>query len=173
MLERARLMAEKAVENAPDNPVALKALAFAYSAEGRVVQAIELYRSAIAMDNSSWRSHLNLSELYQINQQADKAMKSFENAFHAMQLAFDEEPHHIGHWQPLVGVILGHWYAEQGNEEGSRLWAKRVLDIVPFHPEASAVYVNSLLREEKLEQAEQFCDQYAKKLISLEPCSGL
>ena len=171
MLERARLMAEKAVENAPENPVALKALAFAYSAEGRVVQAIELYRSAIAIDNAMAFPPQSGERIKSTNN--DKAMNSFENAFHAMQLAFDEESHHIGHWQPLVGVILGHWYAEQGNEEGSRLWAKRVLDIVPFHPEASAVYVNSLLREEKLEQAEQFCDQYAKKLISLEPCSGL
>ena len=48
MLERARLMAEKAVENAPDNPVALR-LGVLLFCRGRVVQAMSC-KKCYAMD---------------------------------------------------------------------------------------------------------------------------
>ena len=169
-IERARIRAEKAVRQSPNDSLALKSLAFAYSADGNVTRAISTYERAITLDSDAWRSILNLSELYALNNQPQRALAMLENAYFAMERRFTEEPQIIAPWQPAIGIAIARNHLKSSNEALAQEWAQRVLTIVPFQPEASSIYVNSLIREGKTDLADKFCSGYAKKLSPLEAC---
>jgi tetratricopeptide (TPR) repeat protein len=173
MLERARLVAEKAVRLAPNDVQALKSLGFVYSAEGRIDRAIEQYQRAVNIDQNAWRSLINLGELYELNGQQRQALETFMLAFDAMQKRFDQEPQHVGPWQPVLGNSIAFRFAEIGDENNVQLWANKVLDLVPFDRTATTLLIESLLRQNKTEAATQICQDYAKKLSPVAACAEL
>lgn len=173
MLERARLLAEKAVRQAPTDVLALKSLGIAYSAEGNHARAIEVYQQAIDLDPNAWRSLVNLGELYILNGQQEQALETLIQAFNAMQVKFKDEPELIAPWQPELGNLIAEWYARSGDAQNTRIWAEKVLALEPFERKASALLVESLVNSDKMDEAKKVCDAYAKKLSPLEACAGL
>ncbi len=173
MLERARLIAEKAVRQSPNDILALKSLGFVYSAEGRIARAIEQYTRAVNIDQNAWRSLINLGELYALNGQDLESLQTFIRAFDAMQAKFDEEPQHIGPWQPELGNIIASRFVALSDEQNVQIWAKKVLELVPFERRASTFLIESLLRENRSTEASRICEDYAMKLSPLEICSEL
>lgn len=171
MLERARLIAEKAVRMAPTDVQALKSLGFVYSAEAKFERAIKLYLKAIKIDGHAWRSLINLAELYALNGEQQKSLDTFIRAFDAMQARFAEEPQNIGPWQPSLGNIIAKRYAQNGDEESAQKWARRVLDVVPFEREASTTLIESLIRDGREDEARRVCEAYASKLSPLIVCN--
>lgn len=170
MLERALFLAEKAVRQSPKDVQVIKSLGFVHSANGQLEQAIEQYKKAIALDNTAWRSLINLGELYELNNQQNKSLLTFESAFYAMQEKFAQEPQHIGPWQPALGNVIAEKYIQQGDEEKVQFWSKNVLELVPFERKATNLLVASLLRSGKNTQAKAICDRYAKKLDPIKIC---
>lgn len=171
MLERVRLLAEKAVRQSPSDVLALKSLGFAYSAEGNLVRAIEVYQQAIELDQNAWRSLINLGELYMLNDQQEKALQTLVQAFNAMQARFKDEPALIGPWQPELGNMIAQWYATAGDAKNTQIWAEKVLALEPFERKASALLVEALRTSDNLDQAKKVCDAYAKKLPPLKICT--
>ncbi|MDT0595096.1 winged helix-turn-helix domain-containing protein [Glaciecola petra] len=173
MLERARLIAEKAVRESPYDVQALKSLGFVYSAEGNISRAIDVYRKAIEIDKHAWRSLINLGELYALAENDEAALATFINAYDAMQQKFIEEPQHVGPWQPELGLAIANRYKVVGNEDSAQLWANKVLELVPFERKASTLLVESLKRSGKHQEATRFCQNYAKKLEPILPCTNI
>lgn len=173
MLERARLLAEKAVRQAPTDVQVLKALGFAYSAEGNLARAIELYQQAIDIDPNAWRSLINLGEIYALDGQHKNSLNTFVKAFEAMQTKFNEEPQHIDPWQFQLGNVIASKYADMGDLENTQLWAKKVLALVPFERKASTLLIESLIRSNNVNEAQITCETYAKKLQPLAICQNL
>lgn len=173
MLERVRLLAEKAVRQSPTDILALKSLGFAYSAEGNLARAIEVYQQAIELDQNAWRSLINLAELYMLNDQQENALQTLVQAFNAMQTKFKDEPELVGPWQADLGNMIAQWYATAGDTNNTRIWAEKVLALEPFERKASALLVESLRTGGNLNQAKRVCDAYAKKLSPLAACAGL
>ncbi|GBL04491.1 lysine decarboxylase transcriptional regulator, CadC [Glaciecola sp. KUL10] len=171
MLERAKLIAEKAVRQSPEDVHALKSLGFVYSAQGQINQAIEQYRRAINIDSNAWRSLINLGELYSLNNEKENSLNTFIDAYQAMQIKFSEEPQHIGPWQPELGKIIASSYVELGDEENAQRWAEKVLTLVPFEREASTILVESLRRSGKQSESQKLCNAYAAKLAPLKVCA--
>ena len=124
----------------------------------------------MTLDHNAWRSLVNLSELYTLNQQLPDAIETFQKAYFAMQASHIDEPQTIGIWQPAIGIMIANLHVQTGNELDARNWAQRVFELVPFHPEASTIYVQSLIRDNQHDLAEEFCDDYSKKLLYLTPC---
>jgi DNA-binding winged helix-turn-helix (wHTH) protein/Tfp pilus assembly protein PilF len=173
MLERARLIAEKAVRLNPTDVSAMKSLGFVYSAEGKIEQAISVYQKAITTDSSAWRSLINLGELYDLNNQTELALETFIDAFNAMQKKYPEEPQNIGPWQPALGNSIAGRYLQNEDFEQAQFWAEKILEIVPFNRQASTTLITALLASNQETEAQRICDNYASKLSPLEMCSSL
>ena len=173
MLERARLMAEKAVRESPQSSQALKALGFVYSAEGKLPRAIEQYERAISANSKEWRSMINLGELLQISEKPKAALDMFTQAYLAMQESYDDEPQHIGPWQPVLGVAIAKLHMQAGDHKNSLSWAEKVLELEPFEREASSIFVSASLTLGQKEQARSFCESYAIKLKVPKVCTSL
>lgn len=173
MLERVRLLAEKAVRQSPTDILALKSLGFAYSAEGNLARAIEVYQQAIELDQNAWRSLINLAELYMLNDQQENALQTLVKTFNAMQTKFKDEPEIIGLWQAELGNMIAQWYATAGDTNNTQIWAEKVLALEPFERKASALLVEALRTDNNLKEAKRVCDTYAKKLSPLIACTDL
>lgn len=173
MLERARLLAEKAVRESPNSTQALKALGFVYSAEGKLQRAMEQYQRAISLDATEWRSMVNLGELLSLNQQPEAALNMFTRAYVAMQANFDQEPQHIGPWQPALGVVIAQLHMQSKDHKSALSWSKKVLELEPFERDASSIFVSAALALGNQVEAQRFCESYAIKLEAPIICKDL
>ncbi len=173
MLERARLIAEKAVRRSPSDAQALKSLGFVYSAEGRFDRAIEVYQQAISVNSHEWRSMINLAELFRLQQRDEEALSMFIRAYNAMQAMFEKEPQHIGPWQPALGIVIAEQYQQNGAHANAAQWAEKVLNLVPFERSASTIFIDALRQQGKTGAAKNYCDSYASKLKPLSVCGEL
>ena len=171
MLERARLIAEKAVRLNPKDTHAIKSLGFVYSAENKIEQAIAQYQRAVELDSTAWRSLINLGEMYALSGDEEKAIETFILAFHAMQARYSEEPQHIGPWQPEMGKSIARRFLERGEFGQSIRWSEDVLKLVPFEREATRLLILALRQNEQFERVKEVCSQYATKLEPLTVCS--
>ena len=173
MLERARLMAERAVRESPKSTQALKALGFVYSAEGKLDRAIEQYQRAISVDGGEWRSMINLGELFNLTKQPEAALKMFTRAYFAMQSNYAKEAQYIGPWQPSLGVVIAQMHQQLGDQENALSWAEKVLELEPFERNASSIYLNAAVAMGKVERVTLFCESYATKLDLPRVCKEL
>ncbi len=154
----------------PKDIHAIKSLGFVYSAQGKIELAIEQYQNAIQIDQNAWRSWINLGELLKLNNQPQASLDAFVQAFEAMQAKFQEEPQHIGPWQPELGKIIVASYFETGDFEQTSHWASRVLQLVPFDPPATRLLVAALNAQGKRAEATRICEAYPASLPKVEAC---
>jgi DNA-binding winged helix-turn-helix (wHTH) protein/Tfp pilus assembly protein PilF len=169
-LQKAIVIAEQAVEADPNDVQAIKALGFAYSANGQLQRAIELYQSAVELDQNAWRSLLNLSELLEYTGQHEAALNTRIQAFHAMQAAFSSEPQHIEPWQPQIGLLIAAQYQENEDFLEAERWALNVLELVPFDRAATEILVTSLIGTGDEASAQETCVTYQSRLEPLDTC---
>lgn len=170
VLARAQAFAERAVRLAPQRTQALKSLGFVYSAQGKLSQAIDVYRQAISNDDMAWRSMINLGEIYLIQGAPEKALQQFTEAYSVMQQTYDNEPQHIGPWQPAVGVTVAQLHQQQGQLEQSETWYRRVLKLSPLEREATKGLASVLTLTGQVASAKQLCDSYREQLEELPGC---
>ena len=137
-LYRAQAFAERAVRLSPDSPNALKALGFVYSAQGKIEEAIRIHQRAVAANAQSWPSLINLGELHLIQGREREALGYFEQAFGVMNNLYHAQPQHIGDWHAALGAEIAARYEGLQDYAAAERWRRRVLEISPLHPGATA-----------------------------------
>ncbi|TNE67537.1 MAG: tetratricopeptide repeat protein [Alphaproteobacteria bacterium] len=170
ILARATALAERAVRLAPRDPDALKALGLAYTMQGHIDRAEEIYRRAIAIDPNAWESMINLSEIYQIRQEPARSVAMLQAAFEAMDRQYGNEPQRVGPWQAAVGVLIGKWKEEAGLPQEAELWYRRTLEISPYEPEATRRLASLLRNAGDDAQANRLCATLVEKLGPANGC---
>jgi transcriptional activator of cad operon len=170
ILTRAVAMAERAVRLAPQNPDALKALGFTYTARGDLDRGEAIYKQAIAIDENAWESLINLGEIYNIKGDHKRAVQSFELAFDAMDRTYAHEPQRVGPWQSALGVVIGEIYEQLNAPLEAELWYRRVLDQVPLEPEATLRLAKLMRRLGDEAEATRLCNTLQEKVGMFDGC---
>ncbi len=170
ILSRASAMAERAVRLAPDDPDALKSLAFTHTAKGELDLAQATYERAIALDGDAWASMINLGEIYTMKQDPRSALAAFERAYAAMARAYAWEPQRVGPWQAALGVVIGDRYEALSQTEDAEIWYRQVLDLSPLEPEATARLAALLRRSGDAAQASRLCRALLEKVGAYDGC---
>jgi len=170
ILARAQAFAERAVRLEPRSSQTLKSLGFVYSAQGKLTQAADVYRRTIANDHSAWRPMINLGEIYLIQGAPERALQQFSEAYSVMQENYDDEPQHIGPWQPAVGVTVAELHQQQGRLEQSEKWYRKVLKLSPLEREATKGLASVLTLRGQAAMAKQLCDRYREQFEELPGC---
>lgn len=157
VLGRAVALAERAVRMAPEDPQALKVLAFATTAQGDIQGAEVLYRKVISLNPNAWAAHINLGEIATMRDQPAQAIEQFEMAWAAMTRAYDYEPQRVGPWQVALGVVIGERYEQLGQPVDAELWYRRVLAKAPYEPEATVKLAQLLANSGEPLEAKALC----------------
>lgn len=144
-LERAQALAERAVQLAPNDATAHKALGFVYSAERDFAKAMVSYRTAVALDRDAWGPLINIGDILEISGKGAQALPYFEAAYTAMTRVYDGQTARVRPWYAELGVLIGDRHEAAGDRRDAETWYRRVLSYAPFHPTATA-HLASLLR---------------------------
>ncbi|WP_258807699.1 winged helix-turn-helix domain-containing protein [Pseudidiomarina sp. CB1] len=136
-LQRAQTLAERAVNLAPNNAAALKALGFVRSAQGDYAGAINVYEKALQVDESAWQVWLNKGELNDALGNEAAALRDYQSAFQAMTKRYQANEVQIRPWYADLGSFIGDRYLAAENYQEAESWYRRVLAFAPVHEEAT------------------------------------
>ena len=136
-LQRAQVLAEKAVTLAPENAVALKALGFVQSAQGDYQTAIATYDKALQADPTAWQVWLNQAELHAELGDESAALDGFIVAFQAMTTRYEDNEVQIRPWYADLGNLIGDQYLAKEDYQEAESWYRRVLSFAPIHEQAT------------------------------------
>lgn len=171
LLDRAEIMAERAVLRAPDDPAALKAYGLVLTAQGRLDEARNTYAETIKADPQAWTALLNLGEIYLIEEDKDAALASFEQAYTAMAALYLTRPAHIGGWQAELAVTIGQLEAARGELDRAEEWFDRALAIAPFHEEATTGLAAIYDATRRPDALASLCQNYTSRIGPLTACN--
>ena len=173
VLERATAIAERAVRLAPENPDALKSLAFTVTAQGDLDRAEALYEDVLALDADAWESLINLGEIATMRGNEAAAVDYFERAYAAMSRAYAYEPQRVGPWQVALGVAIGERYETLGQPTEAELWYRRVLAEAPYEPEATVRLARLLAASGNAADARALCRTLTERVSNYTGCADL
>jgi DNA-binding winged helix-turn-helix (wHTH) protein len=131
MTARAVSLARRAAAIQPDNPATLRALGFALSARGHLVEAARIYDRALAIDPDNWAVLLNRADLHDIARDRARARALLERAYAIMDRNYMTEPVDIRAWQGRVGLEIVRHYEAAGDRAGAMRWYARTLQDDP------------------------------------------
>lgn len=171
-LYRAQAFAERAVRFAPENADALKALGFVYSAQGKIDDAVMIYKRAIMVDPDAWPSLINLGELHLIHDRPLEALGYFERAFDVMDRLYHAEPQHIGDWHVELGAYIAAHYETLKDYPAAERWGRRVLEISPLHPEATAGLARLRVLSGERDAAKALCAALVARIGAENECGA-
>lgn len=170
LLKRAEALAKRAVELAPNDPDALKALGFVASAQGNLDKALTHYQKAIQVDANAWPSIYNLGDIYQIKGDEEKALHYFEEAYLIMEQVYEEEPQRIGVWHAQIGNDVAARYEALGKNSEAEIWYRRVLVYSPLDATATIRLANLMAASEDIAQAKSLCFALVSRVGEVEGC---
>lgn len=171
-LQRARRLAERAVEVAPQSAAAHKARGFVASAQGEFDVALAAYRRTVDLDPAAWGAMINSGDVLEITGRDAAALPWYERAFAAMETSYQHEPARVRPWHPELGVLLAERHRARGDPAAAEHWYRRALAIAPLHPEATAG-LSRLLREGgDAAAAERLCQELAQRTGEAAGCDG-
>ena len=145
LLGRARVLAERAVALAPNDPAAHKALGFVRGAVGEFAPAIASYERAVALDADAWGPLINIGDVLEISGKPRDALTYFERAYAAMGRVYDKQSVRVRPWYAELGVLIGDRHRDQGAPVEAETWYRRVLSYAPLHKGATE-HLAALLR---------------------------
>ncbi|MEJ2275430.1 MAG: tetratricopeptide repeat protein, partial [Woeseiaceae bacterium] len=173
VLARAVAMAERAVRLAPRDPDALKALAFAHTAQGDLERGTEIYEQVLAIDADAWPALINLGEIESMQGNTAGAVERFEQAYEAMTRAYEYEPQRVGPWQVALGVLIGETYEQLDQPADAELWYRRVLAEAPYEPEATVRLARLLAASGEEAEARSLCKALSDRVGTYPGCAEL
>jgi transcriptional activator of cad operon len=173
VLARAVAMAERAVRLAPRDPDALKALAFAYTAQGDLERGVAIYEQVLAIDADAWPALINLGEIESMRGNIEGAVGYFERAYAAMTRAYEYEAQRVGPWQVALGVLIGETYGRLGQPADAELWYRRVLAEAPYEPEATVRLAQLLADSGDEAEARSLCRELSARVGEYPGCTEL
>ncbi|RUO76326.1 winged helix-turn-helix domain-containing protein [Pseudidiomarina taiwanensis] len=173
LLQRAAVMADKALALQPNSTIALKAKGFVRSAQGDYAAAIRLYQQALEHDASVWPIWLNLAELFGASGDLTQAREAYQQGYQVMQQEYAKQPVQIRPWLASVGLRIGdsYYHAEQLSEAES--WYREVLSIAPLHEQATIGLVRVLYRTGDRDGALNRCVELNQRLRTDYRCTAL
>jgi DNA-binding winged helix-turn-helix (wHTH) protein/Flp pilus assembly protein TadD len=157
IIARARVLAERAVSLAPQDPAALKALGFVQSAAGESPSAIASYERAVALDPDAWGPLINIGDVLEISGRPREALPYFERAYAAMTRVYDKQAARIRPWYAELGVAIADRHKDAGAPGEAEAWYRRVLVYAPLHRTATDHLASLLRTQGDTEAAEKLC----------------
>jgi DNA-binding winged helix-turn-helix (wHTH) protein/Flp pilus assembly protein TadD len=170
-LQRARLLAERAVALAPDSAVAHKALGFTLSAQRAFDPALAEYRRAIALDPDAWGAMVNVADVLEITGHSSEALPYLERAYAAMDRDYDRNSARIRPWHARLGVGIAERYLARGDKSAAETWYRTVLAHSPLHPQATRGLAELLRVGGDTTEADRLCAELAERTAS-QGCAG-
>ncbi|MCF7222233.1 tetratricopeptide repeat protein [Marilutibacter chinensis] len=162
-VERARLLAERAVELAPASSAALKALGFVASAQGRFDDALAAYRRAVELDPDAWGPMINIGDVLGIIGRDAEAQAWFERAYAAMERGYADNPARVRPWQADLGVLIAARLHAQGDRTAAEAWYRRVLRHAPLDAAATSGLAAVLRQAGDTDQAARLCTELRQR----------
>ncbi|RUO63131.1 winged helix-turn-helix domain-containing protein [Pseudidiomarina insulisalsae] len=169
-LQRARVLAEKAVSLAPENAATLKALGFVLSAQGNYAEAIIVYERALQADENAWQVWLNKAELHEALGATELALDAYQRAFTAMSARYTEHEVQIRPWYAEVGNLLGDKYLQRQDLQQAESWYRRVLTFAPLHEQATLGLAVVLQQTGDKAGALRLCEDLQQRLQASYDC---
>ena len=170
-LERATALAERAVRLAPGDADALKALGLAYAAENRIEEARSIYLRAVEINRDAWEAMINLSEIYEIQQDPHSGIQWLIQAYESMERVYHQEPQRVGSWQAAIGVLIGSKTEALGQNQDAEIWYRRALEVAPYEPEATSRLAALLRKSGDTMQANRLCSTLEEKFGPTQGCA--
>lgn len=163
-LQRARRLAERAVERDPDSAAAHKALGFVASAQGRFDDALDAYRHALVLDPDVWGAMINIGDVLGILGRDDDALPWFERAYEAMARVYERNPVQVRPWHTELGVLIADRHRHRGDLLAAEAWYRRVLALSPLHRDATHGLASILRTGGDADAAARLCDELTQRL---------
>ena len=171
-LERASLLAERAVALDPESAAAHKATGFVASAQGRFDAALASYQRAVQLDADAWGSLINIGDVLEISGRTREALPYFEQAYEAMERGYAKNRVQIRPWHAQLGALIAQRYAGQGEPSRAEAWYRRVLAHSPLHPESTRGLARLLRAGGDDAQADRLCAELASRVGASESCQA-
>ncbi|KRA50849.1 tetratricopeptide repeat protein [Pseudoxanthomonas sp. Root630] len=171
-LERARLLAERAVALDPESAAAHKATGFVASAQGRFDAALASYQRAVQLDADAWGSLINIGDVLEISGRTREALPYFEQAYEAMERGYAKNRVQIRPWHAQLGALIARRYAGRGEPSRAEAWYRRVLAHSPLHPESTRGLARLLRAGGDDAQADRLCAELASRVGESESCQA-
>ncbi|MEM1264265.1 MAG: tetratricopeptide repeat protein [Pseudomonadota bacterium] len=172
VLERATAMAERAVRLEPNNPDALKSLAFTVTAQGNLTRGETVYKEVLALNSDAWAALINLGEIESMRGENQAAVDYYERAYDAMSRAYAYEPQRVGPWQVAMGVAIGKKHTQLGDSTAAELWYRRVLADAPYEPEATVRLAQLLAAAGNAPEARSLCETLRRRVGDYPGCKN-
>lgn len=163
-LQRARQLAQAAVERAPDSAGAYKALGLVVSAQGYLQDGLVAHRRAVELDPNAWGAMINIADLLELSARGDEALPWFERAYAVMARIYEQNPVQVRGWHDALGVLIANRHRTRGDLSQAEAWYRRVLTLSPLHPEATSGLATVLATGGDHAAAELLCRQLAQRL---------
>ncbi len=173
VLDNAAAIAERAVQSAPNDADALKALAFAQTARGNLERGETLYRQVLALDSNYWAAWINLGEIKLMDEDLAGAVALFEEGFGAMDRAYDEQPQRVGPWMVGMAIVIGDTHLALEQRDDAEAWYRRALQEVPYEPEATGRLAQLLADSGNAVEALSLCETLKVRLGVTPGCADL
>lgn len=171
-LQRARLLAQRAVELAPAAAATHKALGFVAGAQRRFDTALASYRRAVELDPDAWGPLINIGDLLEITGKGEQALPYFEQAHAAMTRAYDRTPVQVRPWHAELGVLIAARHRVRGDMPAAETWYRRVLAQSPLHPAATAGLAKLLRAGGDDAQADRICAELVQRTGMAGACNA-
>jgi transcriptional activator of cad operon len=172
-LERAELLARRAIAIKPDDSLSHRALGLVLSTQSNFDQAIAEYRTAIALDPDAWGAMINLSEALQLTGKEDGSLAALVDAHAAMTRRYSRDKQHIMPYYADLAVLIGDRLARTNRGAEAEAWFRRALVHAPLHPAATVALADRLLASGRRAEAESLCNELNTR-VSVQPaCTAL
>jgi DNA-binding winged helix-turn-helix (wHTH) protein/Tfp pilus assembly protein PilF len=170
-LERAAVLAARAVALAPGDAASHKAQGFVASARRDWPGALAAYHAALALDPQAWGVLINVSDVLEISARSDEALPWLERAHAAMTRAYASQPVRVQPWYAPLGVLIGDRHRARGDWLAAEAWYRRVLDYAPLQPEASAGLAAVLRASGRADAAARLCEDVTRRVGPRAACT--
>lgn len=161
-LDYARQLAQRAIDLAPGDARALKALGFTASAQGQTDVALKLYARALRHQPRAWDVMINMADLHRSAGREATARGYMERAFTAMDADYANAAARVRPWQAALGVEIARSRALTGDLAGAETWYRNVLNREPFHAGAATGLADLLRRRGAADEALEICGRMAR-----------
>ncbi|MEZ5463261.1 winged helix-turn-helix domain-containing protein [Dokdonella sp.] len=173
ILERAELLARRAIALAPGDSLSYRALGLVLAAQSKFDDAIDAYRTALRLDADAWGALINLSEALELTGKREQSIQAMIDAHAAMTRRYAEEKQHILPYYTELAVLVGDRLVEVGRRDEGEAWYKRALAHSPLHPGATLALARLLEGDGRIEEARQLCLELNARLGDQPGCSKL
>jgi DNA-binding winged helix-turn-helix (wHTH) protein/Tfp pilus assembly protein PilF len=163
LLTRARVLAERAVAVAPEDPATHKALGFVHGALADFPAAIASYERAIALDADAWGPLINIGDVLEISNRSREALPYFERAYAAMTRVYDKQAARVRPWYAELGVLIADRHKDAGDLAEAESWYRRVLVYAPLHRTATEQLAVLLRMRGDIAGADSLCANFKQR----------